>query len=276
MKTVLKTMGLLCLTLVMSITTYADEPKTVEELKAHYTKVAPKFESLSADYVMKMNMAEGAPGAPGPMTFNLNGTFDMLNDAMLMDIKMSMDMNGQKMNIDMDLLVDDSGMMHMLMDMGGLKQAMKMDMNLLTELADDLGVPEAALKADKMGMVLNPSTMLETYQDMYDLNLVGKEVLDGEEVYKIEATMNAETLKIIGENPLMAAQMAMLDKTQTVLLGAKDGIMRQLKQGNMLTMEFKNIQIDSGLTKDDMNLEIPADVQVMDLSEMMKAQFGNE
>jgi len=160
--------------------------------------------------------------------------------------------------------------------MGGFGQAMKMDMNLLTELADELGVPEAALKADKMGMVLNPSTILETYQDMYDLNLVGKEVLDGEEVYKLEATMNAETLKIIGENPLMVAQMAMLDKTQTVLIGAKDGIMRQLKQGNMLTMEFKNIHIDSGLTKDDMNIEIPADVQVMDLSEMMKAQFGKE
>lgn len=275
MKKVLNLMGLLCLTLLISITSYADEPKNVEELKAHYAKVAPKFESMSADYVMTMNMSEGAPGAPGPMTLNLTGTFDMLNDAMFMDIKMKMDMAGQKMEFDMDLLVDDSGMMHMLMDMGGIQQAMKMDMNLISEMADELGVPEAALKADKMGMVLNPSTMLETYQDMYNLNLVGKEVLNGEEVFKLEATMNEETLKTIGENPMMAAQMAMFEQTQTVFIGAKDGIMRKLLQGDMMSMEFKNIDLDAGLTKDDINLEIPANVQVMDLTEMMKAQFGN-
>ena len=111
---------------------------------------------------------------------------------------------------------------------------------------------------------------------MYDLKLLGKEDLNGEKVFKLEAIMNAETLKALEETPAMAAQMAMFNQVQTVYLGENDGIMRRLNQGNMLQMEFKNIQIDSGLTKDDLSLEIPADVQVMDLSEMMKAQFGNK
>ena len=249
----------------------------MEELKAHYGKVAPKITSMTADYSMNMNLAKASPEAEaaGMGDMKMGGTFDMLNDAMFMDMSMTMD--GQSMVINMDMMMDDAGIMHMLMDMNGMKQAMRMDTKVVKELAAELGVPESSLKLDNMGMgsMLDPSSMLDTYTQTHSLELVGKDKVDGEDVYVVHATINDETLATIKDSPLLAGQEGMMEMKQVVYLGAKDGVMRRLEMGDFLTMTFSNINLDAGLTKDDISLNIPEGVQVMDLTDIFRTQFGS-
>ena len=277
MKSAIRILGVFCLTLMVSVVSHAADPTTVEELKAHYAKVAPKITSMTADYSMEMNLAEVSPEAAGMGAMKAGGTFDMLNDAMFMDMSMTMDMGGQSMVINMDMLMDDAGIMHMLMDMNGIKQAMRMDTKVVKDMAAELGVPESSLKLDNMGMgsMLNPSTMLETYTETHSLELVGKDKINGEEVYVLNASINEETLNTIKGSPLLEGQAPIMDMKHVVYLGAKDGIMRRLEMGNFMTMTFSNLNLDAGLTKDDMSLNIPADVKVMDLTDIFKTQFGS-
>ena len=91
----------------------------------------------------------------------------------------------------------------------------------------------------------------------------------------LNASINEEMLNTIKGSPLLEGQAPIMDMKHVVYLGAKDGIMRRLEMGNFMTMTFSNLNLDAGLTKDDMSLNIPADVKVMDLTDIFKTQFGS-
>ena len=67
----------------------------------------------------------------------------------------------------------------------------------------------------------------------------------------------------------------MLGKGATIFLGADDGIMRKMEMGEFMTMTLGNIDLDAEISDADLELVIPDGVQVIDMTEMMKATFGN-
>ncbi len=277
MKTIMSTI-IVGLATIMSIATHAAEPTNIDELKAHYEEVTTLPKSMLADFTMTMDMTtpdEEMPEALAMGDMSINGTLMSLNDAMRMDMTMSMGMGEQTMI--MNMLIDDAGIMHVLIDMGGMFQATKMDMSVMQELAADLGVPEAALNSNMgMDLMLHPAKMLDMYEGMYTLELLGKETLDGEEVFVLKAQINPEVLEKMAENPLMAQQSSMFDDAQKLYLGAQDGIMRKMQMGEYMSMTLSNIDTKTEVTKEDLDIEIPAGVQVMDLTEMMTAMYAGD
>ena len=207
---------------------------------------------------------------------SIGGTMKVLGDVSKMTMNMAVPAGDQTMEMKMHMRMDGKEML-MLMDMGQMAQAMKMDLGVLAGLADELGVPESALNSGNMGMVLmsDPSKMLEQYEEMYTLTLDGKEKLDGEDVFVVTATLKADILENFSKNPMLQGQAAMFEQGQTVYLGANDGIMRKMVMGDAMSMTLTNLDVETELTEADVAIEIPANVQVMDMTQMMQSMFGN-
>jgi hypothetical protein len=200
--------------LTFTAVAFAAEPTNIEELKAYYASLEGDYSSFTADYTMKMDMAAmGQPGTAGMSEMGMGRTFVAKGDQIRMSMEMKMGEGAQAMNMDMTIIMGNDKIMHMLMEMPGMTQAMKMDMNIMSEMADKLGVPEAALNSGNMGggMMANPTKILEVYEEMYDMKFMGKEKLNGEEVYKIEAVIKKDILKNFEKSHLLQGQMGMFD-----------------------------------------------------------------
>lgn len=272
--------GTRILTMVMvlgAVLANAAEPTTIDELKAHFKASGNASDTFTADYKTTMNMAAmGQPQAAAMGEMSMGGAMKVKGETTLMNMKMSMGMEGQTMEMNMDMLQKDN-IMTMLIDMGGMTQAMKMDMNVMKELADTMGVPESALNSGNMGMGMmgNPSKMLEQYEQMYSLKLVGKESLNGEDVYLLTAKMLEETLDIFQNSPMLKIQTEMYMNEVKLYLGANDGIMRKMEMGDAMSMTLENIDLGAKISDADLELNIPEGIQVIDMTEMMKGMFGN-
>ena len=195
---------------VVGIGAVAAEPKNIEELKKHFSSVSVENLSFTADYAMEMDMsAMGQAGAAGEMS--MIGKMTAKGEKMRITMKMNMGEALGGMVMDMDMAMDENMVMHMRIDMQGMIQAMKMDMNVMKEIAEEMGIPASALNSGNMGMGMmgNPSKILEMYEDMYDLEFLGKETLNDEEVFVIGAAMKSDTLENLTSNPLLAAQAGM-------------------------------------------------------------------
>ena len=266
------------MSLMISVVSHAAEPKTIDELKAHFENVSSGFKSMTADYTMNMDLAAASPQAAGMGDMTMDGTFNMLGKSMRMDMAINMAMGEQTMVINMDMVMNPSGMMYALMDKNGMIQAMKMDMNVVKEFAKEMGVPESVLNSSNMGlgMMQDPSKMLESYEDTYDLEIAGIDTLGDTQVYVLKATIKPEVLENIKNNSMLSQQAGMMESTQTLYIGAADGIMRKVIMGDFMTMSFFNINLNTKLSQEDMKLNIPEGVQVMDMTELIKANFSNK
>ena len=266
------------LLLVSTLGAFAAEPTNIEELKAYYASLEGDNSSFTADYNMTMDMAAaGQPQAAVMGEMGMGGKFVVKGDKMRMSMSMKMGEGDGAMNMDMTMIMGDDNVMHMLMEMPGMTQAMKMDMSVMAELADAMGVPESALNSGNMGggMMSNPTKILEVYEEMYAMKLVGKETLNGEDVYKIEATIKAEILENFEKSPLLQGQMGMFDNGVTIYMGANDGIMRKTKTGDFMTMTMSNFDFETPINDSDFELELPDGVIEIDMTAMMKGMFGN-
>lgn len=256
---------------------FAADPSNIEELKAAFKPYEEKHDSYSANYTMVMDMtATGQPEAAAMGEMNAQGTMKAKGEKMLMTMTMTMGVQGQSMEMKMDMYTVDT-MMTMVMDMNGMKQAMKMDMNVLSGMAEKMGVPEAALNSSNMGMgmVGDPSKMLEQYEQMYDLVLEGKETVNGEETYVVSATIKAETLENFSKAPMLQAQASMYEDAQKVYLGVKDGFLRKMTMGDYMTVTYSNINLGAKITDAELAVDLPSNLQVMDLTPMLKQMYGN-
>jgi len=256
---------------------FAADTTTVEELKAHFKAVAGEVDTFTGDYKISMDMAAaGQPAPPGMGTMDIGGTLLVRAESMRMDISMEVPMGDQVMVMKMKILKMD-GMMNMMMDMNGMIQAMKMDLTVLSELAESLGVPESALNSNDMGMSMmgNPAKMLEKLEETATLTVDGKETLDGEEVYVLSAKPKEEMLESLQKLPVLQQQAGMFTQGMKVYLGAKDGIMRKMEMGNFMTMTLGNIDLEAEISDADLELVIPDGIQVIDMTEMLKGMFGN-
>lgn len=270
---------LLVTLLVVSLDSFAADPTTIAELKEHFKSLATDKDTFSADYNMTMDMAEiGQPGTAAMSEMNMKGKIQVRGDQMRWEMSMNMPMGDETMEVTMDMVMDSDNVMHMLMDTMGMVQVMKLDMSVMEDLAEELGIPASAMNSGNMSMgsFNNPAKMLDIYDEMYDLRLKGKDTVDGEDVYVVIAVINEETLKNFESNPLLAAQADMLKRPSMLYIGAKDGVMRKSITGGYMTMTLSNIDFGSEITDDTFELDIPEGAVVMDLTEMMQGMFGNQ
>lgn len=274
-------MWLYMITIAISVSACAAEPKAdptnVEELKAHYTAVAPGKDTFSADYSMEMDMAAMGQPQAGAGAMDIGGKMFVKGERMRMDMGMKMDVQGQSMDMNMKMSLGADKVMHMLIDMQGMTQAMRMDMSVMEQLAEQMGVPASALNNGNMGMgmMANPSKMLDTYAEMYALEFLGKESLNGEDVYVLNAVIRPEVLENFSKNPMLEAQKGMFDGGQKLYLGATDGVIRKMTMGDTMTMTLSNIDFDTEITDADLTVTLPAGVQEMDMTAMMQSMYGN-
>ncbi len=264
--------------LMFGVTAFAAEPKNIEELKAHFATFEAR-DSFTADYSMTMDMAaSGQPQAAGMGEMAMSGKLTTKGEQMRMSMEMNMGeaLGGMEMN--MDQVMGEDMVMHMLIDMQGMVQAMKMDMNVMAEMAEELGVPASAFSSGNMGigMMGNPSKILETYEEMYDLEIEGKETLNDEEVYVVSAALKADVLENFEANPLLAGQIAMFKDGQKIYLGVNDGVMRKMDTGSMMSMTLRNVDFDAKIDSSVFTLEIPEGTMEMDLTEMMSGAFAGQ
>lgn len=246
----------------------AAEPTNFEELKAYVGKVAGTYDT----YKMDMTMTANTQG----MEINFTGQVIGKGEEVKMDV--DMDMMGQIMK--MTMITDADNMMHMLIDAAGQKQAMKMDMNVMKEIAEEMGVPESLLNQNAMGNMGNPKMMLDQFGDFYDVTFKGKEKLGDEDVYVVSAVLNEKTIESMSKNPAMAEGVAMAKgMATTVYVSAKDGFVRKTVQGDpempTNTMTYSNIELNTEIPDDTFVLQVPDGMQVMDMTEMLKMQLGN-
>jgi outer membrane lipoprotein-sorting protein len=263
----------------IGFTSNAAEPKNIEELKALFASFEKNTGTFTADYAMTMDMAaSGQPGAAGMGEMKTSGDLKVKGDKMHMDMTMKMAMGAESMDINMQMVMGDDQVMTMLVNMQGMVQAIKMDMKVMAEIAEEIGVPASALNSGNMGMgmMANPAKMLDTYEEMYELKLEGKTKLDGEDVYEITAVMNEDILENFSSNPLLAGQAGMFKDGQKLYLGANDGIMRKMDMGGIMSMTMSNVDFSTEITDADFELDIPEGTQVMDMTEMMKGMFGGQ
>lgn len=259
--------GLMCIGLMLTRGAFAADPTNFEELKDYVAKKAGTYET----YRMDLNMSANVQGMDMTYTGKIAGKGKQTK------MDMDMDMMGQLMK--MSMITDADNVLHMLVDGAGQKQAIKMDLNVLKDLAEEMGVPESMLNQNSMTGVGNPSEMLEQFDEYYDVEFKGKEKLDGEDVYVIGATINEETLKTMASNPTMAQGVAAMKVGTTVYVSAKDGFVRKTVQGApdqpTVTMTFTNIELNPSIPDETFVFKAPEGMQVMDMTDMLRAQLGN-
>jgi len=257
---------LMILGLIFAGNAFAADPTNFEELKAHVGKTAGTHASYKMDMVMTMNM-QG-------MEMKYTGKLTGKGEKMKMD--MDMDMMGQIMK--MTMVMGGDNMMHMYMDGMGQKQAMKMNMDVIKEMAEEMGVPESALNQNSMNSLGNPKEMLEQFESFYDVEFKGKQKLGDEDVYVVNAKIKSETVESMSGNPATAQALATMTEN-ALYIGVEDGMIRKLVSGDpaepAMTQTYSNIEINPDVSDDIFELNLPEGIQVMDLTEMMKAQMGN-
>lgn len=278
MKTVFPTaLRLLTLSLLFSAFSHATEPTTLEEVKAHFNATSQSIESLHADFFMTTTLPASTPETPSMGDITTTGTFKMLGESMRMAVDMEMRVGVNSMSIQMDMALSSSGLLQMLMDINATPQAMKMDMNVVKEFAQELGVPESALQSTTMGMgmIPDPIKLLNTFDTLYTLKLIGKETLGDTEVFVVEAILKSDVLDTMKSIPKLAQGVRLLEETQTLYLGTQDGILRKLTIGGLMTLTFSNVQTNIPVSEAEMHLAIPEGIQVIDLTALVKATYEN-
>jgi outer membrane lipoprotein-sorting protein len=158
------------------------------------------------------------------------------------------------------------------MNMGGVKQVIKMDMN---KAMSNL-MAKAGMKIDPL-QAMDPSQQWKTSKELYDYTQVGTETLRGQPMYVIEGTWKPSART----NSQMAAMTAFTGKTR-LYIGSQDGFVHKLEQFDrsntnlFMTMELTNLKFNGELPDDLFTYRPPPDVQVMDMTEMAGAMMAGK
>lgn len=243
---------------VVPVAPAQDATEIIEELKS---KIGD-LKSFSADMTMTMGMAG--------MMIESEGKVIVLDDKMALD--MTMDMMGQKMAT--RSVLDATGMMWSETDFGGMKQIVKMDMNKMVEQSAEM----TGLPAPSGGLGGNPVEAVEQMLNTFDLQLDGKDTINGVEVYRLSATVKDELKGQMDPTGQMANMGVSLGGVR-MAFGIEDGFPREYAMlddgGNpIMSMAYSNLVLNPEIDASIFNYTPPEGAQVMDMTAMIEQQMA--
>tara|TARA_R110001592_G_scaffold43801_7_gene141764 strand:- start:516 stop:1361 length:846 start_codon:yes stop_codon:yes gene_type:complete len=269
----------ICVTVsLVAIGAFAAEPKTIDELKEHFSSVSDAKDSFTADYTITMDVAAAKP-SPDPVdAMAKGGKIIVRGESMWMSMSMIQLEDNPAFNVVYTGVINGDNIMHMQVTTPtSAVPPMRMNMGSLNTLAKKLGVPfgvpAAALNSEEMsaGLMINPTRILDSLGAMYDLKLAGKETLKGEEVYVIESRMKPETLEKYKKNP---EWQWMFDVEQKIYLGVNDGVLRKMTSGGTKSMELSNINFGARIDDSDFTLKIAEGTEEIDMTNELLESFS--
>jgi hypothetical protein len=277
-----------CIALVLTAApAYSQDTESVDDILKKMVDAMSGLKSWTADIEMNMNLMS--------MEMSTTGQMKQAGKRSAMEMTMKMQMPGleglgelademDKMmgGIKMKTVMDEDGIQWTEMNMMGQLQVMKMDMNKMMEASSEMaglsGIMGGGNPFELMG---DPVKMLEMYKALMDFEFVGKDVLDGIEVYVLKGSMK---IGIEESNPAMEALSALapgmdsITSDITMKVGIEDGFVRETTMGEMdgkpiMVMRMKNVKLDVEIDESTFRYEPPAGVTVMDMTEMMTENF---
>lgn len=240
--------------LVMAGVVQAADLTTAEEVVAFSAEKSAAYKSFSADFTQSMSMMGGTMNVTGHMKFK---------QPHLMRMDMDMPMMGQNHKM---LMVFDAGkIMWQEMEMAGAKRVIKLDFNVISpEAAEAAGVKNPADDMD-------PKRQWQDAQEKFFFKLIGSDTVHGSPTYVMEGTPKPDAKW----SPQETAILQNLGKSR-YYVGKDDGFMRKMelydKAGTtvFMAMEFSNLRFNQDLADDTFKYQPATDVQVVDMSAVMK------
>jgi peroxiredoxin/outer membrane lipoprotein-sorting protein len=247
---------------VAATTVPAQDDLTIEKILKELEASASAVTNWSADVEMTMNMMgmtmlmSGSQVASGSRTA---GT-------------MKMEAMGQL--ITMNTVMGGDGLAWIEMDMMGQKQVMKMDVKALMDaqtgpMSGSMGLDPTSLMSN------NPKDLLANYAKMFDLSVKGKETLNDEEVYVLEAALDDESRSKLDPTGALASMGMGIHKFR-LAVGVKDGFLRQMamlgpNDAPFMSTTYKNLKLNIDVAESTFAYTPPEGVMVMDMTDMAKA-----
>ncbi|MFP6581926.1 MAG: hypothetical protein VCD00_05150 [Candidatus Hydrogenedentota bacterium] len=258
--------------LLVGVTAIAAEPKSIEELKAHFASVSGENGSYRAEFSIHPDEST----VDSPEGGAVGGFITVRGAEMRMKLAHVLSADNSALNLIYDCVMDAESVMHMrLKTPTTVVPPSKMDTGALAALRKKtglpIGIPAAALGSGDLaaGLLLNPSTILDVLEEFYDLKLIGKESFNGEDVFAVTSTMKPKTLKSYKS---IADFEGMLDVEQKAYIGVKDGIVRKMVSGST-SIVFYKIQFDAEIGDTDFVLDIADGDEEEDITGGMLKSF---
>ena len=252
------------------------EPQSYEDLLKILQPKLDQLETYSADMEMSMNM--------GSMSMNFGGK--MQGKGTKSATSVDIDMLGQQ--ISTRTVVDGTGTAWMDMDMMGQRMVMKMNMEDMMEMSNEMmgGGLGNALGG---GASQDPRRMLAMMNEMYEMTPAGMADIDGTKVYVVGGNLRDEVYGAAnGETddpdvdadaediPFDPATILGTMSGVRLYLGAEDGFVRKMEMvaddGSVtMTQNYKNVVINAPIDDSVFTFTPPDGVEVMDMTGMMQA-----
>lgn len=238
----------------------AAPPTTYEEILESIAEATASVKTWSADVEMQMNM--------GGMKINSTGEMFGAGDRVVSDL--AMEIGGQL--IEVKSVLGDDGIQWTETKAMGQTQIIKLDMSTFDGSEEGSSTMSGG---PGQGSAQDPSKMFEQLGKIYDMTLIGNEVMDGTDTYIVEGTVKEEALKDL--DPSGAAGMT--PSKIRVALGTEDGFIRKLEQINangksFLTMTFSTIKINPPIDDSVFRYTPPEGANVIDGTKMLTQGTG--
>lgn len=244
-------------------TAQAAPPQTYEEVLKSVVEASASIKTWSADVEMRMKM--------GGVEIHSNGEMFGSGNRVVSDL--AMEIMGQL--IEVKSVLGDDGIQWTETKSMGNTQIIKLDMNVLDEPNDGSSPTPGGSGQSK---TQDPSKMFEELGKIYDMTLMGNEVVDGVDAYVFEGTIKEEAKNKLDPSGNMET-MGMAPSKIRVVLGAKDGFIRQLNQINSegvsyMSMTYSAIQVNPPIDDSVFRYTPPEGANVIDGSKMLTQGLG--
>ena len=142
------------------------------------------------------------------------------------------------------------------------KMVTKIDLDKLTGL---LGISSKQLEGFTMQNPKDPYCGLK----QGSVKLLKKEVFDGEQTYVFEGVMDSPIMKFVPQQAQSSQQT-----NGTFWISTKDGMIRKIisnsSSSDVITILFKNIQLNPVVNEGDFQFSPPQGIEVMDMTQMLE------
>lgn len=249
----------------------AAEAANIDEVMTAIEAAAKDVKSWSADVAMTGEMMGQKIEYSGKLTAK-----GKLN-------RMVMEMNIMDQAMKMETLLDKDNMMWMIMDVGGMKMAMKTDYNVIGVQAGAMGVPGMSGAMGMGGgsvMPENPGMILRLLAESYDVELKGSDTVGGNAVYVIEGQAKDAFKEALDQATGDTANATGLSFDRVrIHIDKKTGLNRRLAYltgagETVMTMDYSNIEVNPELD-DGFFVYTPEEgVVVTDMTNMVGAVLG--
>lgn len=235
--------------------------ETREEAFDALSSHAGQLESWAVDYVMLMK-AQG-------MTIPTEGRMEVLGNRMRNE--MSVDAMGQSMK--MKTVTDEAGVTWTETDVFGQKMVMKADAGATGALAG-AGLGPASNEA-----LIDPRRILSQLRDEEDVVFLGREQLEGTEVFSFELPLDAGLRKEIDATGQLA-QLGIRPEKLQAMIGVDDGFPRlwQLVDAAgtaVVSVIYRDVQLNPELSPERFDYAPPQGANVMDFSALAEGLLSN-